>query len=127
MSFIQSSRGRDSRPLAVGALAKNESAKSAPPEPQYQLAFIQPVMGKILALFFLSVLVASANVCTPINVPVNGPFPAVVNGIDAVDWGIARIQWTSDATSAVPATNQQILYATAAEWSAKPNTYPHTG
>ena len=84
-------------------------------------------VGRLLFLTALSAVVACANVCTPVNVPVNGPFPAIVNGIDSVDWGVARVQWTSDATPGIPATAQQIVYATAAEWASSPNVYPHTG
>ena len=81
---------------------------------------------KLFCLLLLSAAAACANVCTPVNYPADGPFQAIVNGIDAVDWGVARIQWTSDASSSVPATLQRIQYATAAEWAANPGVYPHT-
>ncbi len=84
-------------------------------------------IGKLLVMAAFTSALACANVCTPVNVPVNGPFAAIVNGIDAVDWGVARVQWTSDATSNIPATAQRIVYATAAEWAGAPNVYPHTG
>lgn len=125
MSFIQSFRRGETRLSVMSSLAESAVRKTEPDTLQDRAPSLWPVVGRHLALFFLVLGVACANVCTPVNVPVNGPFPAVVNGIDAVDWSVARIQWTSDATSAVPATNQQIVYATAAEWSAHPNTYPH--
>jgi hypothetical protein len=78
---------------------------------------------KLVSLFAVSIMPANANVCTPFNYPANGPFPAVINGIDAVDWGVARIQWTSDT---MPVTSQKIMYATAAEWAANPGVYGHT-
>jgi hypothetical protein len=64
-----------------------------------------------------------ANSCTPLNSPAYGPFPAVVNGIDAVDWGVARVQWTS---TSMPVSLQRIQFARAAEWTANPGVYPHT-
>ena len=82
--------------------------------------------GRLISFFLLTAVAAWANVCTPLNVPANGPFPAVVNGIDAVGWGDARIEWTSDATSGTPATGQRINYATAAQWAANPSVYPQT-
>lgn len=79
--------------------------------------------------FFLLLLSFSAyaNVCTPLTVPANGPFPAIgASGADSIGSGAARIQWTSDASSGTPATAQQIVYSTAAEWAANPGTYQHT-
>ena len=68
----------------------------------------------------------SANVCTPLSAAASGPFPAIpANGVDGLSWSIARINWTSDATASVPSTQQQVVYATAAEWAASPGVYPH--
>lgn len=74
---------------------------------------------------------ALGNTCTPNAVAANGPFAAVPsNGVDAISWSVARVNWTSDlpATS----TQQRIQYATAAEWSSggpfavsQSVTYPH--
>lgn len=52
---------------------------------------------KVNALLLLCCAPLCANVCTPLSAPANGTHPAVVNGVDALDWGQARIQWTSDA------------------------------
>ena len=75
-------------------------------------------------LLLLLPLNASANICQPLNYPAHGPFAAIVNGIDAVDWGIARVQWTSDATTGTPATQQRIQYATEEQWARHPGSYP---
>ena len=95
-------------------------------EPKKNKAKGQLAMLRLTGLLLLCSFAASANVCTPLNVPLNGPFPAVVNGIDALDWGVARIQWTSDATGGTPATGQRMQYATAAQWAANPGVYPQT-
>lgn len=89
-------------------------------------ATVSLTIGKFFSLFLLCAAVACANVCTPLNVGANGPFSAVVNGVDYLDWGSARIYWTTDATSSSPVTATQIKYATAAEWTANPGVYPHT-
>jgi hypothetical protein len=81
---------------------------------------------KLIWLLLLSAVAACANVCTPLNYPANGPFPAIVNGLDAINWGVVRIQWTSDATTGTPATQQRVQYATAAQWAANPGVYPQT-
>ncbi len=84
----------------------------------------------MLKTLILSVLVSGigfANVCTPLNAPANGPFPAIPSsGVDGISWSIARVSWTSDATASIPATQQRIIYATAAEWASNANVYPHT-
>ena len=79
----------------------------------------------------LLILVASAlyaNTCTPLTAPANGPFPAIpANGVDGISWSVARVQWTSDASGITPATNQQICYATAAEWGGTYANIPGCG
>lgn len=87
---------------------------------------VWPNLGKLIALFVFCALAACANVCAPVSVPANGPFPAIpANGVDGISWSVARVLWTSDASASVPATQQRIQYATAAEWANSPNTYSH--
>ena len=75
--------------------------------------------------FLLFAGACMAQTCTPLNYSANPAFPAVVNGIDAVDWAVARFQWTSDA-NVHPVNAQRIVYATAAQWAANPGVYPQT-
>lgn len=63
----------------------------------------------ILALFLVSPILA--NVCTPLNVAANGPFPAIVNGIDSVGSTSLRFQWTSDINPNPP-VNSRVRYGT---------------
>jgi hypothetical protein len=91
-----------------------------------QITSVWPGPGRLLALLMLCALGACANVCAPLNVSANGPFPAVVNGLDYLDWGSVRVQWTTDASASSPVTSIKIVYATAAEWAANPGVYPHT-
>ncbi len=88
--------------------------------------FITLAATNVGLLLLLCATPGRAHVCTPLNRPAFGPFPAVVNGIDGVDWGVARIQWTTDATANSPATAHRIRYATAAQWAARRGTYPQT-
>ncbi len=86
-----------------------------------------PMLGRLVALLVMAVGFVFANVCTPVSAPANGPFPAIPSsGVDGISWSIARVSWTSDATASVPATQQRIIYATAAEWASNSNVYPHT-
>lgn len=55
------------------------------------------ILRRLLLFFALAIPNLLGNVCTPLNAPANGVHPAVVGGVDALDWGQARIQWTSDA------------------------------
>ncbi len=97
---------------------------SSPHNPQGVFPGFHLARQFCLLVFFAGA--ACANVCTPLTAPANGPFPAIpANGIDGVSWSVARVEWTSDASSGVPATRQQISYATAAEWASAPNVYPH--
>jgi hypothetical protein len=89
-------------------------------------ATVSPTIGKFFFLLSLCAAVACANVCTPLNLPANGPFGAVVNGVDYLDWGSVRLYWTTDATAGSPVTAIKIVYATNAEWAANPGVYPHT-
>ena len=75
-------------------------------------------------LFLLLILVSPiyGNVCTLLNVPANGPFPAIVNGIDAVGSNSLRFQWTSDISPNAP-INSRIRYSTDAQWVANPGVY----
>ena len=75
---------------------------------------------------FLSLALACpllANVCTPLNYPATGPFPAIINGIGRVGRGTDQIMWTSDLSPSAP-NSWRIEYATAAQWAASPGTYP---
>lgn len=82
----------------------------------------------MMRYLFLLLFSASlfANVCTPLAVPANGPFPAIVNGLDNLSYNSVRILWTSDVSSGSPATAQRIQYSTNAEWAATPGVYQHT-
>jgi len=77
---------------------------------------------------FLSLFLAAplwANVCTPLTVPANGPFPAVpANGIDGVSWSVARVMWTSDQQPG-PATRQRIQYEPDATFRTNGGIYTH--
>jgi len=48
------------------------------------------------------------NSCTPLSLAATPGRPAIVNGIDALDWSVVRLQWTSSAS----ATAQRIRYGT---------------
>ncbi len=83
---------------------------------------------RLAALALIGISAAHAQTCTPLNVPaviVQGQTfqPAIVNGIDNVSYSTVRFQWTSDAT-ANPINLIRIVYATAAQWTANPGTYP---
>lgn len=79
-----------------------------------------------LQLSYLKLVQVTSNICTPLQVATDGIHEPIVNGIDAVDWGIARVQWKVDASGGAPATYAKIQYATAAEWATNPTVYPHT-
>ena len=77
---------------------------------------------KIAAITLLSLVPATAQVCTPLSFPaiiVQGQTfqPAIVNGIDQVTTNSVRFQYTSNSTS----NAVLIVYATAAQWTANGN------
>ncbi len=132
MLVTQSVIERLATPLALSATTEYTDSKDRRLSRSISIPFnhrhltLRPGIGRLLAFLFLASWAASANVCTPLNVSVNGPFPAVVNGLDYLDWGSVRVQWTTDATPSSPVTQIVIKYATAAEWAANPGVYPHT-
>lgn len=77
-----------------------------------------------LALLFLLAIPAFANTCTPLSVAVNGPFPAIVGGIDELSYSSVRVQWTSDQSPSA-ATQQRIQYSTATEYAITGPAYAH--
>ncbi len=128
IDLIQPNSGSGATPLAPVTLTRNDHfwcRRVTQTAAGDRIALNSNVWAFFLKLLFITAFSASivnANVCTPVSAPANGPFPAVVNGIDQVSWSVARIQWASDG-AATAANYQRIVYTTANQWSANGNSF----
>ena len=89
------------------------------------LPVMRESIGRLFCLVALCTGAVYANVCTPLAVPANGPFPAVpANGVDGVSWSVARVMWTSDQLPG-PANQQRVQYEPDSTFTTNGGVYTH--